>query len=149
MATSKTLTPTNVTIQIPEFTDRPDQRVTNDCIDKEADAINALNSKITTLNTSTVKRFLINGYKKLLISGRDIWFLAISTIWYEANQSLTFGIRTSNGAVMKYVAAGNDVFTITNTTDGCYLEFTPSYPGGMGITIIDITGAITGVSGAT
>lgn len=45
MATSKTLTPTNVTIQIPDFTDRPDQRVTNNCIDKEADAINALSSK--------------------------------------------------------------------------------------------------------
>ena len=49
MAPSKTLTPTNVTIQIPDFTDRPDQRVTNNCIDKEADAINALNSKIASL----------------------------------------------------------------------------------------------------
>ena len=46
MATSKTLTPTNVTIQIPAFTDQPDQRVNSNCIDKEADAINALNSKI-------------------------------------------------------------------------------------------------------
>ena len=49
MATNKTLTPTNVTIQIPDFTDRPDQRVTNNCIDKEADAINALNSNISNL----------------------------------------------------------------------------------------------------
>ena len=47
MATSKTLTPTNVTIQIPEFTDQPDQRVNSNCIDKEADAINALNNNIT------------------------------------------------------------------------------------------------------
>ena len=39
MATSKTLTPTNVTIQIPAFTDQPDQRVNSNCIDKEADAI--------------------------------------------------------------------------------------------------------------
>lgn len=45
MATSKTLTPTNVTIQIPDFTDQPDQRVNSNCIDKEADAINALNGK--------------------------------------------------------------------------------------------------------
>lgn len=49
MATSKTLTPTNVTIQIPAFTDQPDQRVNSNCIDKEADAINALNSKIADL----------------------------------------------------------------------------------------------------
>ena len=52
MATSKTLTPTNVTIQIPEFTDQPDQRVNSNCIDKEADAINALNNNITPLTTS-------------------------------------------------------------------------------------------------
>lgn len=50
MATSKTLTPTNVTIQIPEFTDQPDQRVNSNCIDKEADAINALNTNITNNN---------------------------------------------------------------------------------------------------
>ena len=51
MATSKTLTPTNVTIQIPEFTDQPDQRVNSNCIDKEADAINALNNNIANINT--------------------------------------------------------------------------------------------------
>ena len=50
MATSKTLTPTNVTIQIPDFTERPDQRVNSNCIDKEADAINALNSNFTSLS---------------------------------------------------------------------------------------------------
>ncbi len=49
MATSKTLTPTNVTIFIPEFTDQPDQRVNSNCIDKEADAINALNTAIANL----------------------------------------------------------------------------------------------------
>lgn len=53
MATSKTLTPTNVTIQIPEFTDQPDQRVNSNCIDKEADAINALNTNMANLLTST------------------------------------------------------------------------------------------------
>ena len=46
MATSKTLTPTNVTISIPEFTDQPDQRVNSNCIDKLGDAVNTLNSKI-------------------------------------------------------------------------------------------------------
>lgn len=48
MATSKTLTPTNVTIQIPEFTDQPDQRVNSNCLDKEADAINALDGHFST-----------------------------------------------------------------------------------------------------
>ena len=45
MATSKLLKPTNVTISIPEFTDQPDQRVNSNCIDKEADAINALSEQ--------------------------------------------------------------------------------------------------------
>jgi len=52
MATSKTLTPTNVTIQIPEFTDQPDQRVNSNCIDKEADAINSLNTAIGNLTNA-------------------------------------------------------------------------------------------------
>lgn len=50
MATSKTLTPTNVTISIPEFTDQPDQRVNSNCIDKEADAINKINTEATNTN---------------------------------------------------------------------------------------------------
>lgn len=45
MATNKTLAATGVTIQIPEFTDQPDQRVNSNCIDKLADAANMLNSK--------------------------------------------------------------------------------------------------------
>lgn len=42
MASSKTLTPTNVTISIPAMTDRPDASVFSNCVDKEADAINTL-----------------------------------------------------------------------------------------------------------
>ena len=53
MATSKTLTPTNVTISIPEFTDQPDQRVNSNCIDKEADAINALNNNFGSTQSYT------------------------------------------------------------------------------------------------
>lgn len=47
MATSKTLAPTNVTISIPAMADAPDASVFSNCVDKEADAINALNSQIT------------------------------------------------------------------------------------------------------
>lgn len=47
MATSKTLAPTNVTISIPAMTDAPDASVFSNCVDKEADAINALNSQMT------------------------------------------------------------------------------------------------------
>lgn len=46
MATSKTLNPTNVSISIPALGDAPDASVFSNCIDKEADAINALNSQL-------------------------------------------------------------------------------------------------------
>ena len=52
MATTKTLTPTNQTISIPELSDAPDMSVPADAISKEADAINSLNSKITKLDGS-------------------------------------------------------------------------------------------------
>ena len=55
MATSKTLTPTNVVIQIPDFTEKPDQRVNSNCIDKIADAVNTLNSKIPKYAIKTVE----------------------------------------------------------------------------------------------
>ena len=51
MATSKTLAPTNVTISIPAMADAPDASVFSNCVDKEADAINALNSHIGTDNS--------------------------------------------------------------------------------------------------
>ena len=46
MATSKTLAPTKVTISIPSMTDAPNASVLANCADKEADAINALNSQL-------------------------------------------------------------------------------------------------------
>jgi hypothetical protein len=52
MATTKTLTPTNQAITLAAFTEKPDNRtnVTND--DKLADAVNALNSKLTLENAN-------------------------------------------------------------------------------------------------
>ena len=54
MATSKTLAPTNVTISIPAMTDAPNASVLSNCIDKEADAINALNSQIKKIQSGQV-----------------------------------------------------------------------------------------------
>lgn len=73
MATSKTLTPTNVTIQIPEFTDQPDQRVNSNCIDKEADAINAINSKIGNIKSINIS-LNSGGVRVRLLSNEDYGF---------------------------------------------------------------------------
>lgn len=50
MATSKTLKPTGVTIQIPSMGDQPNMAVASNCVDKEADAINVLNDHLVTLD---------------------------------------------------------------------------------------------------
>ena len=81
MATSKTLTPTNQTISIPELTDAPDISVPADAIDKEADAINTLNSNTikksaTSLGTygyaSEVVRAIKNSILSLLNNGESM-----------------------------------------------------------------------------
>lgn len=56
MATSKTLAPTNVTISIPAMTDAPNASVLANCADKEADAINALNSQLASTSGGVPKR---------------------------------------------------------------------------------------------
>lgn len=48
-ATTKTLTPTNQTISIPAFTDKPDNRLQTDSTGKLADAVNALSEQIMNL----------------------------------------------------------------------------------------------------
>ena len=54
MATTKHLDPTNVDISIPAMTDQPNASVFSNCVDKEADAINALNTKIANSLVSYV-----------------------------------------------------------------------------------------------
>ena len=49
MATNKTLTPTNVTISIPAIGDLPDASVFSNCVDKSADAVNAVFSSLAGL----------------------------------------------------------------------------------------------------
>ena len=72
MATTKTLTPTNVTISIPEFTDQPDQRVNSNCIDKEADAINTLSEQIANVSSAYKKDISsLSGLKSDILTFAD------------------------------------------------------------------------------
>lgn len=112
MATSKTLTPTNVTIYIPEFTDQPDQRVNSNCIDKEADAINALDSRTTVIGT-IVEKTVSN--QTLNANGQTIY----------ANNSITLPAGTwlicGTGLVSKAVASSRQGLTLTTSnTAGQY-----------------------------
>lgn len=58
--TTKTLTPTGQTITLPDMTEKPNASVLVDGIGKDADAINALNSKISTVKLMEVTHGTIN-----------------------------------------------------------------------------------------
>ena len=90
MATSKTLAPTGVTVQVPAMTDAPDMAVPANAIDKTIDAVNALDSKLGGLigyktsasgannntliinleSTTSAKEYMILGYG--ISSGQQI-----------------------------------------------------------------------------
>ena len=67
--TTKTLTPTNQTITLPDMTERPNASVLVDGIGKDADAINALSEQIASLisiNSATLNSQLnLHGYVKI------------------------------------------------------------------------------------
>ena len=132
MATSKTLKPTNVTISIPAMSDRPNQSVNSNCIDKLADAVNNLQDNTTKRNntgwgtTITAKvqgalaLILINNYVLVQLwipSTNDISVLVMAegTTFKKtgANGSVTFG-QTSEGTNYTITRDGENV-TITAT----------------------------------
>ena len=118
MATSKTLTPTNVTIQIPAFTDKPDQRVNSNCIDKEADAINALSdqiankvyrSGIATLNLQA-EDWIDWGVLKLAQKSQDISYgytftnitaVIVSPVNINSNDAIVTNISYDNSKITR------------------------------------------------
>lgn len=75
MASSKTLTPTNVTISIPAMTDVPDASVFSNCVDKEADAINTLNTKtvLTDSNAFTFASGASSASVTAVVCGRVVY----------------------------------------------------------------------------
>ena len=110
MATTKTLTPTNQTISIPELTDAPDMSVPADALSKEADAINSLNSKIDD-NVKSVTNASWNTYPgqscvrhchyesgtAASTYGVPANFVDVTTIWHSAGRAVAFAIEWATG----------------------------------------------------
>ena len=100
MATSKTLAPTNVTISIPAMTDQPNASVLANCADKEADAINALNSQLK------MKTSYLGGYTN---ASANTWadtgltivvptghvFIGVVTTGYSSGRPIGIGVDES------------------------------------------------------
>ena len=116
MATSKTLTPTNVTIQIPAFADKPDQRVNSNCIDKEADAINALSEQIGKNHV-----YYNANSDRTVESNRTSAMDYIAANLLDEKSSTTAIVRYSNGYYCSYIFFGkftNVPYAVVEFTQG-------------------------------
>lgn len=123
MATSKTLTPTNVTIQIPEFTDQPDQRVNSNCIDKEADAINALNTAVTNkIKKRTIS--VTTNASGLYVSDVNFDTFVSASVSQTSNYLLI--TRKSSSSKVVFVAYDENLNKLASTTISVDIaEYTP------------------------
>lgn len=139
MATNKTLTPTNVTISIPEFTDQPDQRVNSNCIDKEADAINALDSGKAgifyagTVTSTTPMTLTVTGSTRLLL-------VAMSSS--QARCGLYYIYTSSTGLVSSYQMIADSVLTVSSSQN-YKLSITSSSSSTTTISFIVLNGSIS------
>lgn len=106
MATSKLLKPTNVTISIPGFTDQPDQRVNSNCMDKEADAINALFDQIAKHEVPRTK----NTEHSFSGSGVSTWSLVL------ASDKLITLTAYNGGNITMYTPSGDNSIAVCSAT---------------------------------
>jgi len=139
MATTKTLKPTNVTISIPDFTDQPDQRVNSNCIDKEADAINALSEHIDKTcyaNHSSATSYTIplNGYT----SGN--YWLALMYAQTGANSMglyLIFMNTSDNVIITPLISGVGRTFTGVRSGDNIVLTANDTVWGGIRVLMMN------------
>ena len=139
MATSKTLTPTGVTISIPEFTDQPDQRVNSNCIDKEADAINRLDTNMAGV-TFLTKTVAGNGSVDISIANSKRCVVFVNGT-QTSTQGMCIAGATSGGVIRKTEL--NSMTGITFTTDTNTLTVTNGTSYSAYLIIMTETGEIS------
>lgn len=115
MATSKTLAPTNVTISIPAMTDAPNASVLANCADKEADAINALNSQISGYGSSKIYSVNANQSVEIPMTSYGVWLMfrsyAPNIVFVRANGDVEVAVGS---ATHISVSVSGNVLTVTN-----------------------------------
>ena len=106
-ATTKTLTPTNQTISIPAFTDKPDNRLQTDSTSKLADAVNALNSNKANKG---VIRLASNSSVSITVDNYDTAMI----IFLATNNTNTALYVFSNGYLAPVKSAENVTVTLSS-----------------------------------
>jgi len=103
--TTKTLTPTNQTITLPDMTERPNASVLVDGIGKDADAINALSEQLTTQSVTSIPHN--SGYYYLTqsqtINNVTISAYTMFLVITFATDGMAFGVKINgNGSPHAY-----------------------------------------------
>lgn len=114
MATTKHLDPTNVDISIPAMTDQPNASVFSNCVDKEADAINSLNSKVENIGAQSV---LLNESTSISASYASTGktFTLTKTSIVSIAQGYSNALPTAIGAKSTDTSAGTSVIYAENS----------------------------------
>lgn len=107
--TTKTLTPTNQTVTLPDMTERPNASVLVDGIGKEADAINALSEQIVTQWTKNNSSWLNSSY----ISSGDVSLLKISNLCIVQFADVKFSQAITNSSESNSI----ELFTLPYTAN--------------------------------
>lgn len=111
MATSKTLKPTNVTISIPAMTDRPNQSVNSNCIDKLADAVNKTHDKFPTSQCNTLSD-MISYFQNVGVGMINVSTTVGNTLYEKNRQGLVIGFKIGNDYVIFIaVDSGGDSYS--------------------------------------
>lgn len=131
MATSKTLKPTNQTISIPAMTDRPNQAVNSNCIEKLADAVNAIEDRTagmevfkSTYNQGSSKQITVPTGKSALI-------------FYAGHMSSVFNAETQQSTIYSGGDSFSDAgFTVSKSGDTYTFTRTNGNPFQFGYIIV-------------
>ena len=125
MATNKIINPTNVTVQIPEMTDKPNQSTNSNCLDKIIDGVNAVNSKVENIQKGTF--YLPNSH--CVYAGRNGWSgLNIRISIPIGKGAVGISSATINlGGASVYACTANSVVDITSRISSIACSFTGTY----------------------
>ena len=137
--TTKTLTPTNQTVTLPDMTERPDASVLVTDISREVDAINALNSTISNKikllgNTPASKDYTIDGSSRLIMFaiGTNDQRAAVVSVFSNASGAISIAeIGGNNHTAISFSSSANNKITVTNSSGSGIPLYALVFEGGI------------------
>lgn len=143
MATSKTLKPTNETISIPAMTDRPNQSVNSNCIDKLADNVNKLYDRVYSklLDSGSAAAHTVtipNSFRGMLIGTTSSINRCFAVLVVTYASGAVFVQEISKGSEVTFDTNTNGKLVISTTSSGTLelMVFAKSMSDVDGVTLV-------------